>query len=782
MIRSVRNAILPVLCVIAFLLLAATAVRAQSAGLSGVVTDETGGRLPGVDVRVKGAAADPLVALTDAAGRFVFADVPAGSAQLTFSMLNFGTVRREVTVPVSGRVEADVVLHYVLSADVTVTGTRTFVNLADMENPAENLVGIAQSASQGAITARQLETRPMSRAGEVLEAVPGVIVSQHSGEGKANQYYLRGFNLDHGTDFATTVAGMPANMPTHAHGHGYTDLNFLIPEIVSGVQYSKGPYFADQGDFATAGSANINYRNRLDRPVIQAAAGGEGYGRVFAAGSWTRHAGTTLGALEIEHNDGPWVRPDAFRKINTVARYSRGDAASGMSLTAMGYRARWNSTDQIPQRAVEAGSLGRFGNLDATDGGSTSRVSGSAEWQHSTSQSLTKVTAFVIGYRLNLFSNFTYFLDDPVNGDQFEQTDRRVVAGARVSHRRMSHWGSRVVQNAVGAQTRTDDIALALYHTRERTPFDTVRQDNVVQSSLAGHAENAVEWRSWLRSQVGIRADGYRFNVDAKTEPGNSGTARAGIVSPKGGVVLGPFHGTEFYGNAGTGFHSNDARGATISVDSASGAPADRVTPLARATGAEFGVRTVAIPHLQSSLSVWSLGLASELVFVGDAGTTEAGRPSRRDGVEFANYYHPVQWLTIDADVSRSRSRFTDANPAGDAIPGSVRIVVSGGVTVENVWKVYGSARLRHFGPRDLLEDSSVRSRATTLANAEVGYRWSERLRVSVDALNLLNSHDSDIDYFYASRLPGEPARGVDDIHFHPTLPRTLRATLTVGF
>ena len=764
-----------------YLLLAATAVRAQSAGLSGVVTDETGGRLPGVDVRVRVGEAEPLVATTDATGRFAFTGIPPGRAQLTFSMLNFGTVRREVSVPVSGRVEADAVLHYVLSADVTVTGARTFVNLADAENPAENLVGIAQSASQGAVTARQLETRPMSRAGEVLETVPGVIVSQHSGEGKANQYYLRGFNLDHGTDFATTVVGMPANMPTHAHGHGYTDLNFLIPEIVSGVQYSKGPYFAEQGDFATAGSANINYMNRLDRPVIHATAGGDGYGRVLAAGSWTRDGGAALGALEIEHNDGPWVRPDAFRKINVVARYSRGDAASGMSFTAMGYQARWNSTDQIPERAVDSGLLDRFGNLDASDGGSTSRVSGSMEWQHATSQTLTKVSAFGIGYRLNLFSNFTYFLDDPVNGDQFGQTDRRVVAGARVSHRRMAHWRNRVVQNAVGVQTRTDSITLGLNHTAQRTVLDAVRKDGVLQSSLAGYAENVVEWTPWLRSQVGVRADGYRFRVDAKTEPLNSGAARAGIVSPKGGVVVGPFHGTEFYGNAGNGFHSNDARGATITVDPANGAPAERVTPLARATGAEFGVRTVAIPHLQSSLSVWSLGLASELVFVGDAGTTEAGRPSHREGLEFANYYHPVRWLTVDADVSRSRSRFTDANSAGDAIPGSVRTVVSGGVTVENLWKVYGSARLRYFGPRDLIEDSSVRSRATTLANAEVGYRWSERLRVSVDALNLLDARGSDIDYFYASRLPGEAAAGVDDIHFHPTLPRTIRAMLTVG-
>ncbi|MBS1819773.1 MAG: TonB-dependent receptor [Acidobacteria bacterium] len=696
-------------------------------------------------------------------------------------MLNFGTVRREVTVPPSGSVQADAVLHYVLSADVTVSAGRTFTNLADAADPAENLVGIAQSASQGAITAQQLETRPISRAGEVLETVPGIIVSQHSGEGKANQYYLRGFNLDHGTDFATTVAGMPVNMPTHAHGHGYTDLNFLIPELVSGVQYSKGPYFAEQGDFATAGAANINYANRVDRPLVRVVGGEHSYGRVLATGSTTKGPGTTLGAVELEHNNGPWVSPDGFRKLNVVGRYTRGDSVSGFSVTGMAYTARWNATDQIPARAVEAGALARFGNIDPSDGGSTSRVSGSLEWQRSTARSLTKIAAFGIGYRLALFSNFTYFLDDPVNGDQFRQADHRFVSGARLTHKRMGRWGEHTVQNVFGVQARNDRISLWLDRTKARDILGTIRRDDVLQSSVAGFAENSIEWTSWLRTTAGLRVDAYRFDVNAISEPINGGVAHSGIASPKGGIVVGPFRATEFYGNIGRGFHSNDARGATITVAPGTGVPADRVTPLAAATGAEVGVRTVAIPHLQSSLSVWNLDLASELVFSGDAGTTEAGRPSRRHGVEFANYYHPFTWLTLDADVSLSRARFEDEDAVGSAIPGAVKTVVSAGVTLENVHRFYGSARLRYFGPRPLTEDDSVRSNATKLMNIEAGYHWSDRLRMSVDGLNILNTPDSDIDYFYTSRLPGEPLGGVNDRHFHPALPRTFRVSLSVG-
>ncbi len=746
-----------------------------------MVTDETGGALPGVDVRLRIADAGAGATTTDAAGRFHLDDVAAGPVQVTFSMLNFGSVRRELTIPPGGSVDASVVLHYVLSADVTVAGRRSFVNLADAPNPAENLVGIAQSASQGAITAEQLDTRPMSRAGEVLETVPGLIVSQHSGEGKANQYYLRGFNLDHGTDFATTVAGMPANMPTHAHGHGYTDLNFLIPELVTSVQYSKGPYFAEQGDFATAGAATINYATELDAPTVRVTGGGGGYRRVLGAASLTRRAGTTLGAIEMERNDGPWLLPGGFRKTNVVGRFSRGGSLNGLSLTGMAYDARWNSTDQIPGRAVASGLLDRFGNLDATGGGSTSRYSASAEWQRATARALTKVSAFGLAYRLSLFSNFTYLLDDPVNGDQFRQADRRAVAGGRVTHRRVASWGGHPVQNVFGAQVRTDRTSLQLDHTASRVILENVREDRVRQSSVAGFVENAVEWRPWLRSTLGLRADGYHFDVDAVSQPENGGTANAGLLSPKAGVVVGPFRGTEFYGNAGSGFHSNDARGATITVDPSSGDPAERVTPLARAVGAEAGVRTVAFPHLQSSLSLWTLGLDSELVFIGDAGTTEAGRPSRRSGVEFANYYRPVRWLVLDADVSWSRARFTNGDPAGTFIPGSVETVVSGGVTVENLRRVYASARLRYFGARPLVEDNSSRSNPTKLVNVELGYRWSPTLRLSLDGLNLLNAADSDIDYVYASRLPGEPAAGVEDRHFHPALPRTFRLELTLG-
>jgi outer membrane cobalamin receptor len=761
---------------------AAAPAAAQDAEIAGTVRDQTGDTMPGVLVELTTSAGPGRRVQTDARGAYRFDGVPAGRAVVSFSLINFGPVRREIDVTRAGPLRIDATLQLAMSADVTVTGRSTFTNLADVERPAESVVGVAQSASQGAITARQLEARPMMRSGEVLETVPGVVISQHSGEGKANQYYLRGFNLDHGTDFSTTVAGLPVNMPTHGHGHGYSDLNFLIAELISGVQYSKGPYFADQGDFATAGAANINYTNSLARPIVSVGGGGQGFGRALAAASTSAGTGTLLGAVDVQHNDGPWHEPDDFRKVNALVRFSQGDTLNGFSITGMGYRGRWDSTDQVPARAIGDGRIGRFGAIDPTGGGDSYRYAGSVEWQRTRDNATTKVSAFGLAYDLNLFSNFTYFLDDPDNGDQFRQADHRFVSGARITHRRLGQWGNRPVQNVAGVQVRRDDIGtVGLYHTVARQPLETVREDSVRQTSVGGFAQNETQWTPWLRTLAGVRIDGSHFDVDAG-EPANSGTDGAGLVSPKGGAVFGPWWGTELYVNGGFGFHSNDARGATITVDPVTGDPVRRVTPLARARGAEVGIRSVRIPHLQTSLAVWMLDLDSELIFIGDAGNTEAGRPSHRHGLEFANYYSPRPWLTLDVDLSLSRARFTDADPAGNVIPGAVSTVVQAGVTVDSVKSVFGSVRWRYFGPRALIEDDSERSRATSLVNLEAGYRLTRSLRLAVDVFNVLDARHSDVDYFYASRLPGEPAEGIEDLHLHPTLPRTARVSLRVGF
>jgi hypothetical protein len=754
--------------------------RAQASRLSGRVVDQTGSALSGVTIDLVIEQAE-LTATTDADGRFQFDNVATGTAELTFRLLNFSIVRRIVNVGQGSGALTDTVLALALNADVVVTASRTFRNIADVENPAESLVGVAAAASQGAVTAAELEVRPMMRAGEVLETVPGMITSQHSGEGKANQYYLRGFNLDHGTDFSTTVAGVPVNTPTGAHAHGYADLSFLIPELVSGVQYQKGPYFADEGDFSAAGAAHINYLSRLDHPMLRLSAGGDGWGRVFGGASPRVGAGFLLGAFEANHNDGPWVRPDGYRKLNGVVRYSQGDNRNGLSVTGMGYWAGWDSTDQVPERAITSGLIPRFGHIDATDGGEANRQSVAIDLQRSSGPSSLRATGFLLRNSLNLFSNFTYSLDDPIHGDQFEQAERRTAIGGRVTYRRLGHFFERHTESALGFHARRDWLdPVGLYHTHARQRLSTTREDEVGQAMTGVYAQTEIEWARTVRTTLGLRADMYRFSV-ASDNPLNSGDGSDRLLSPKFGAVFGPWAGTELYANAGMGFHSNDARGAVIRVDPATGAAVDPVTPLVRARGAEAGLRTVRVRGLQSTVALWYLGLDSELLFVGDAGTTEAGRPSRRIGIEWANYARLAPWLTVDADLAFTRARFTDDDPSGTRVPGSLDRVISAGITVEPARRLSGSLRARHFGPRPLVEDASVVSKNTTLFNGELGYRLSSRVRLVLEGFNLFDAEVSDIDYFYASRLATE-ADAVEDIHLHPALPFTVRMGVQFAF
>jgi outer membrane receptor protein involved in Fe transport len=638
------------------------------------------------------------------------------------------------------------------------------------------------AASEKIVSGEELNARPTSRVGEVLEAVPGLIVTQHSGEGKANQYFLRGFNLDHGTDLAISVDGMPVNMPTHGHGQGYADINFLIPELVQSVNVRKGPYFADQGDFASAGSVGIDYVNKLPKNIAELTFGSFGYARALAAGSTTAGEGTLLAAFEANKYNGPWDVPDNVRKLNGVLRYSQGTATDGFTLTGMAYSNGWNSTDQVAQRAIDQSVIGRFGSLDPTDGGTSSRFSLSSNFAQSSAWGQTKVSAYVIRSSLQLFNDFTYFLDDPVNGDQFSQTDRRTVYGLDASHAFDLRFAGIETQTRVGVQTRGDDIDVGLFKTIARETLSTVREDSVKEGNVGLWADSTVRWTDWLRTTVGIREDIFAGRVVSDT-PQNSGNAQASMTSPKAGIVLGPWYRTELYGNAGYGLHSNDIRGATITVD-----PNDKVTPLdrvpllVRSKGAEIGIRTRAIEGLTSTLSVFVLDFDSELLFVGDAGTTEPSRPSRRVGVEWTNQYKVLPWMTLDFDLAYTRARFTNIDPVGDFIPGAPAWVASGGVTFGGNTGWFGALRARYFGPRPLIEDDSVRSQSSLIFNARAGYRFDNGLRLQLDVLNLFNANTNQIEYYYLSRLPGEPIDGVADRHVHPAEPLAVRLTLAAKF
>ena len=407
----------------------------------------------------------------------------------------------------------------------------------------------------------------------------------------------------------------------------------------------------------------------------------------------------------------------------------------------------------------------------------------SADFQRSTGPSSVRATAFVLHNRLNLFSNFTYFLDDPVNGDQFEQAERRTAAGGRITYRRLGRVFGRHAESALGAQVRSDWLdPVGLYKTARAHRLSTTREDRVGQTMTGAYAQSEIEWTRSLRTTMGLRADVYRYAVTAGNAL-NSGAGHGGAAEPEALGRHGPLGRHGVLRQRGHGVpQQRRARCGDLRRSVGRAIRPERVTPLVRAKGAEIGLRTVRLRGLQSTVALWYLGLDSELLFVGDAGTTEPGRPSRRYGVEWANYWRPGSWLTADADLSLSRARFADADAVGRHVPGALDRVVSAGVTVEPHRALAGSLRVRHFGPRPLVEDATVRSKSTTLWNAELGYRVSARTRVVFEAFNLFDAQVSDIDYFYTSRLPGEPAEGIEDVHTHPALPRSARVGLQFTF
>lgn len=651
--------------------------------------------------------------------------------------------------------------------------------------PRIDLVGEAISASQGLVTQRELALRPLLRTGEIMESVPGMIATQHSGTGKANQYFLRGFNLDHGTDFATWYDGMPVNMRSHGHGQGYTDLNFIIPELVEEIAYRKGGYYADVGDFSGAGSAHLHSFEQLDSSQLSLSTGEDDYYRLLALNSVDTGPGTLLSAFAMTRYQGPWrdVSED-LEQYNAVLKYSWSTSSGRFSVSAMGYHNRWNSADQIPRRAVNSGQIGELGSLDEDVGGESSRSSVSLSWQAEG----WRASAYAIRYDLTLWSNFTYFLDHPTTGDEFEQRDDRWLYGGRIEHhwQQDSIWGE--VHHRIGLQARYDDIRdVGLFHSRGRARIGAIRRDAVEQGSAGLFYENVLHWTPALRTVLGLRYDHYDFevadragvNVNGVDLSANTGSTDDGIVSPKLSVIYTASDAVELYASAGQGFHSNDARGTTAVVDPADGGATAPVDPLVQSEGAELGARLFLDDRLNASLALWWLDLDSELLFVGDAGNTEASRASRRKGIELSAYYrlHP-RW-TLDLEYAWTDAQFSQSAPGeGDEIDGAPEHVASAGVSADyRNW--FGSLRLRYFGKRPLDSFGNVESDSTTVVNLLAGWRVSPAVTLQLEVLNLLDSDDHDIDYFYASRLPGEPAGGVEDQHYHVMEPRTLRAGLT---
>jgi hypothetical protein len=694
------------------------------------------------------------------------------------------------------------------------SGLAAETNLTTLEPITVVATGISNmtAASAGDISQEQLQSQPLLRPAAVLENVPGLIVTQHSGEGKANQYFLRAFNLDHGTDLALEVDDMPVNMPTHAHGQGYSDLNFLIPELAGDLHYKKGPYYADEGDFATAGTTRIGLVSEMPGSATLGL-GEDGLRRTLLMGSTSLAGGTLLGAGEVYHNDGPFEVPDDYTRLNGVLRYHYGDDKDFYTLTVMAYSGKWNSTDQVPQHAITDGVIDRFGSLNPTDGGISSRESFSFSRVKRTDFDQVQFSAYVIRYKLDLWSTFTYYLRDPVNGDQMLQHDDRVVYGVKGSKTWYTELLGLPMSNVIGVQARIDDIRdVGIFPTHQRQTIGTMQNAGVLESNGAVYAESSIQWAPKLRTVLGVREDQFDFDVKDKMQNADgtcnihsdpegcvTGSRKASIFSPKLGLIIGPWAETTFFINAGDGYHSNDARGVTRSGENPDASP---VTPLTRASSAEVGVTSLIIPNLETSLDIFKLKLKSELVFDGDAGVTVPSGSTTRTGIEWGNRYHFNSWLAAEFNAAFTKARF-DSNAdlddlgCGDAasshpcatpiaivgryIPNSPTSVIDASLTAHRESGWFGALRARHFGESPLVEDNSARSPQYTTVDGQIGFQKRNQWSIAVDVFNMANVKWNDIEYYYVSRLKNTASPEPDYV-VHPGVPRTVRAHFTYYF
>ena len=638
------------------------------------------------------------------------------------------------------------------------------------------LLGSADSASQGVVGYADFSTRPLARVGELVEVVPGMIATQHSGPGKANQYFLRGFNLDHGSDFSTFFEGMPVNFRTHAHAQGYMDLNFIIPEIIERVDFKKGPYSANTGDFSLAGTSSMKTYDTLERGFVEVTAGSGDEIRVVVADSFSTEQGSLLYALEHQQTNGMFVLDQDVRKYNGLLKYTGEIDGIPSQLTLTAYDSEWISTNQVPQRAVASGQIDRFGFIDPDLGGQSHRYSLSGrfelgEWD---------LTAYASAYYMSLINNPTYVLNDPINGDEFEQEDERLLFGGSLLRKGAFDFLGLQAASLVGAEARYDDVQeLNLFNTRSRVRYDSVREDDAQELSLSAYAESEFMVSEKLRLTTGLRVDYIRFDVEA-LRPQNSGSDNDALLQPKFGLAYRLADSLEFYANYGHGFHSNDVRAAVNRIDPITGEDTEAQDILVEGRGGEIGFRYDNLRGFNVTLTAFELATDSELVFVGDAGTTEPSDPTRRSGVELNAFYSINDRLVIDFSAARASGHFRGLPDGENSITDAHENVAAAGLSYVGTQGITASLRVRYFGDAALTEDESVMKEDSTLVNAGVSYAFGA-WEMGIDALNLFDAEDDDIAYFFESRLPGE-LEAVEDIHFHPSNPRIIRAMLRYSF
>ena len=661
------------------------------------------------------------------------------------------------------------------------TATQDTVLLPEKE--ARTRKAVTPSNSQ-VIRDRDLALRPMLDPADILKVTPGLFVAQHAGGGKANQYFLRGFDIDHGTDLSLWFDGMPINMISHGHGQGYADLHFIIPELVEKVEVSKGPYYVEYGDLATAGAVSMDARRRFGESRVSLSGGMFNTYRSLGILTLDHAPFRPTLAAEISRSDGPFDSPEDMERYNLYLKAPLlENETTTLDVTLMGYGAGWNGSGQVPARLVDAGLLDRFGSVDPTEGGHSQRHSVSMEFISNPNPAEEwKASAYMIDYRLSLYSNFTFYARDSVNGDGINQRDDRVISGFNASYKRDYALGGLAMSSLFGLGTRNDRIHNNLDYSRKRTVFDHVTDADVREGSLSAYFMESITPFEWLYAEAGVRGDHFGFDVTDRLRPeGDStltGVKDASIFSPKVNVVVTPFRNTDIYANYGEGFHSNDARGVTSKTDPA--------RPLTKARGYEMGARTRLFDRVDLGLSLWKLDMDGEFVWVGDDGSTEEGLPSERLGVDAEARVQILPWLWADFDMTKSSSEYTRNAGNGKAVALAPRLTWAGGVSVLHPSGFSGSLRGQSLDDRPADEAGNFTAQGFTVFDLAAGYRfrnWEARLNVQnvFDTEWRSAQFENDSRIAGGSRYPYE-AEPVTDIHFVPGTPMNAQASLNFYF
>ena len=781
-----------------FIALFALQSTAQQQGiLKGRITDaHTGDPLPDANILLQEIS---LGATTDLEGRYTVDSIPPGQYQVQFSLIGYASLQRQVRILPAQTSEWSAALE------------PSPIHLSEMLIQADRAFS---AASARAVRQFDLQIRPNRSAHQMLQLAPGLIIAQHAGGGKAEQIFLRGFDADHGTDVAIAVDGIPVNMVSHGHGQGYADLHFILPEVVEKVEVKKGPYFAEFGNLATAGALAYHTRDHLQGNTI-----------ALEGGSFSTAKYTMLYQIPLAHTgqsayfagnyfrtDGPVDSPQGLERLNVFGKFhTHLSERSTLALTLSGFSSAWDASGQIPQRAIVDGLIDRFGAIDDLEGGTTGRQDFNFNFRsQGKGNSTLDIQGYLVNYNFKLFSNFTFFRDDAVDGDTIEQTDHRMVSGLNSCYSFYHNWGPYLSRTTLAGGFRADNAAVSLWKSPDRQRLNSLVDADIVERNLYLWLQEEVTPHPQLRLMLGLRGDYFSFNVDDHLDgtpavlPHASGYAQESILSPKASLVYSPTHTLDLFANFGTGFHSNDARNNVIDArvsdlrkvmrrDGATDAEIARgledrnydpehldTGTLPRALGAELGCRTRLFERLNLGVALWWMDLESEFVFVGDAGTTEASGKTRRLGVDLEGRLNLSSWLWADVDINLSRGEAVDEPEGANEIPLAPKRTSTGGLTARHPTGFEGALRYRHLGDRPANEVDTITAEGYTVVDLNGAYRhgpWQLNLTIE----NLLDTEWNEAQFATESRLANETAP-VSEIHFTPGNPINVRLGLSYTF